>query len=48
MSQLGTQKLLALIDEGPDAARSFETMVSPQFVPRKSTGPAPIGQPLSF
>jgi len=48
MSRLGTQKLLALIDEGPDAARSFETMVSPQFVPRKSTGPAPITQPLSF
>jgi LacI family transcriptional regulator len=47
MSRLGTQKLLALIDEGPDAARSFETMVSPQFVPRKSTGPAPIEQPLS-
>jgi LacI family transcriptional regulator len=41
MSQLGTQKLIALIDEGPDAARSFETMVSPQFVPRESTGPAP-------
>ena len=48
MARLGTQKLLALIDEGPDAARSFETMVSPQFVPRKSTGPAPIAQPLSF
>jgi len=42
MAHLGTQKLLALIDEGPDAARSFETMVSPQFVPRKSTGPAPV------
>jgi len=41
MARLGTQKLLALIDEGPDAARSFETMVSPQFVPRRSTGPAP-------
>jgi DNA-binding LacI/PurR family transcriptional regulator len=48
MSRLGTQKLLALIDEGTDAARSFETMVSPQFVPRESTGPAPIDQPLSF
>ncbi len=43
MAQLGAQKLLALIDEGPDAARGFETMVSPQFVPRKSTGPAPAG-----
>ncbi len=41
MSRLGTQKLLALIDQGPDAARGFETMVSPQFVPRESTGPAP-------
>jgi LacI family transcriptional regulator len=41
MSQLATQKLLALIDEGPDGARDFETMVSPQYVPRKSTGPAP-------
>ncbi len=41
MSRLGTQKLLAQIDEGPDAARAFETMVSPQFVPRESTGPVP-------
>lgn len=48
MSRLGTQKLLAQIDEGSDAARGFETMVSPQFVPRNSTGPAPIDQPLSF
>ena len=43
MSRLGTQKLLAQIDAGPDAARNFETMVSPQFVPRKSTGPVPAG-----
>lgn len=41
MAQLGTQKLLALINEGPDAARAFETMVSPRFLPRESTGPAP-------
>lgn len=41
MARLGTQKLMALIDEGPDAARQYETMVSPQFVPRDSTGPAP-------
>ena len=41
MSRLGTQKLLALIDSGPDAARGFETMVSPQFMPRGSTGPVP-------
>ena len=41
MSQLGAQKLIARINDGPDAARAFETMVSPQFVPRDSTGPAP-------
>ncbi len=41
MSQLGAQKLIARITEGRDAARAFETMVSPQFVPRDSTGPAP-------
>ena len=41
MARLGTQKLMALIDKGPDAARSFETMVSPQFVARRSTGSAP-------
>ena len=41
MARLGTQKLLALINEGPDAAREFETMVSPRFLPRESTGPAP-------
>lgn len=41
MAQLGTKKLLALINEGSDAARAFETMVSPQFLPRESTGPAP-------
>ena len=35
-------------DDGPDAAREFKTMVSPRFVSRKSTGPAPIAQPLSF
>lgn len=41
MSQLGTQKLISRINDGHDAARAFETMVSPQFVPRESTGPAP-------
>lgn len=41
MARLGTQKLLAQIDNGDAAARDFETMVSPQFVPRASTGPAP-------
>ena len=43
MSRLGTQKLLVQIDEGPDAARGFETMVSSLFIPRESTGPAPVG-----
>jgi DNA-binding LacI/PurR family transcriptional regulator len=41
MARLGAQKLLALINDGADAARAFEVMVSPQFVPRESTGPAP-------
>ncbi len=41
MSQLATQKLLALINDGPDGARDFEAMVSPQFIPRDSTGPVP-------
>ena len=41
MSRLGTQKLLAQIDEGPEAARGFETMVSSRFIPRESTGPVP-------
>ena len=48
MSRLGTRKLLSLIDEGPDAARGIETMVSPKFVPRQSTGPAPIAQPITL
>jgi len=42
MARLGAQKLLAFIDDGANAARAFESMVSPQFVPRESTGPAPI------
>jgi len=41
MAGLGARKLLAFINGGVDAARSFETMVSPQFMPRESTGPAP-------
>jgi LacI family transcriptional regulator len=41
MARLGAQKLLALINDGADAARAFEVMVSPQFLPRESTGPAP-------
>ena len=43
MARLGAQKLLALINDGADAARAFEVMVSPQFVPRDSTGRAPEG-----
>jgi LacI family transcriptional regulator len=41
MARLGAQKLIARINDGTDAARAFETMVSPHFVPRESTGPAP-------
>jgi len=41
MARLGASKLLAFINGGVDAARDFETMVSPKFVPRESTGPAP-------
>lgn len=41
MAELGARKLLALINDGLEAAREFETMVSPVFVPRESTGPAP-------
>jgi len=41
MAQLATQKMLAQIYEGTDDTRIFETMVSPRFTPRESTGPAP-------
>jgi LacI family transcriptional regulator len=41
MSRLGTQKLLARINEGPDAAEEFDTMVPTRFIARESTGPAP-------
>jgi LacI family transcriptional regulator len=43
MASLAARKLLAIINDGADAARTFESMVSPQFVPRESTGPAPAG-----
>lgn len=43
MSWQGTKKLLALIEDGPDAAGKFESTVSPQFLPRDSTGPVPNG-----
>jgi len=41
MSRLGTQKLLAQIENGADLANTFETMVSTRFIPRESTGPVP-------
>ncbi|MFK7887161.1 MAG: LacI family DNA-binding transcriptional regulator [Gammaproteobacteria bacterium] len=41
MASLGARKLLAFINDGVEAARAFESMVSPQFVPRQSTGPVP-------
>lgn len=41
VARLATQKLLAQINENVEAASDFETMVSPRFVPRESTGPAP-------
>lgn len=41
MAGLSARKLLAYINEGVEAAQRFESMVSPRFVPRDSTGPAP-------
>jgi LacI family transcriptional regulator len=41
MAKLATQKMLAQFNNGADDAQAFETMVSPRFVPRESTGPAP-------
>ena len=41
VARLATQKLLAQINEDAEAADAFETTVSPRFVPRESTGPAP-------
>jgi LacI family transcriptional regulator len=46
MAQLATQKILAQLTEGSGdslASREFETMISPEFVPRESTGPVPAG-----
>ncbi|MBT5220431.1 MAG: LacI family DNA-binding transcriptional regulator [Woeseia sp.] len=40
VARLATQKLLAQINEDVEAASDIETMVSPRFVPRESTGPA--------
>ncbi len=41
MARLGTQKLLALIEEGPEGASVYKSVVFPRFVPRESTGPVP-------
>jgi len=41
VARLGTQKLLAQINGDTEAAAALRTMVSPRFVPRESTGPAP-------
>lgn len=43
MARLGTQKLLALIEGGAEAARDYKSVVSPRFVDRESTGPVPAG-----
>ncbi|MDG2375641.1 MAG: LacI family DNA-binding transcriptional regulator [Woeseiaceae bacterium] len=39
--ELGIRKLLAQISDDTEGANAFGTTVSPQFVPRESTGPAP-------
>ena len=41
MAQIGTYKLLAMINGDKNAAEEYEIMVSPRFLPRESTGPAP-------
>ena len=41
MARLATQKILAQINGNSNDAQCFETMVSPRFVSRESTGPAP-------
>ncbi len=41
MASLSARKLLAFIKNGIDGAAAFECMVSPQFVARQSSGPAP-------
>jgi DNA-binding LacI/PurR family transcriptional regulator len=47
VARLGTQKLLAQINEDVEAAGAFGTMVSPRFVPRESTGPVPDREGLA-
>ena len=41
IARIATEKLLAQIDGERDDAGVIETMVSPRFEPRESTGPAP-------
>jgi LacI family transcriptional regulator len=41
MAGLAARKLLAYINDGVEAAQRFDSMVSPKFVPRDSTGLAP-------
>jgi len=41
LARFATQKILAQINGDNEAAEVVSTMVSPRFVPRESTGPAP-------
>lgn len=41
MASLAARKLLTLINEGRQAASDLESIISPRFVPRASTGRAP-------
>ena len=41
MAELATRKLVALIERGEDAARTYATLIAPTFIARDSTGPAP-------
>ncbi len=41
MAKLATQKMLAQFNNGSDATHIYETMISPRFEARESTGPAP-------
>lgn len=43
MSRLGTQKLLAQIEQGAEVASTFEIMVPTRFIHGESTGPARSG-----
>ncbi len=41
MAKLATQKMMAQFDNGSNATPISETMISPRFVARESTGPVP-------